>query len=117
MTMLPIIEGLNLTGISVCLTLIAIILPVKLRYLIPRASRTACSVFFITLAGYLAWVAQLFFKDSFGALNYTATLIVVRALCLIAGLWFLVAVLRCDGNVYASRRSAEPPHPRRRKTD
>lgn len=115
--MLPIIEGLNLTGISVCLTLIAIVLPIKLRWLIPRASRTACSVFFISLAAYLAWVAQLFFKDSFGALNYTATLVVVRALCLVAGLWFLVAVIRCDGNLYAVRRSEEPDHPRRRKTD
>lgn len=115
--MLHIIEGINLAGIAICLVLIATVLPVKLRYLITAYSRYACSIFFIALAAYVTWVAQLFFRDSFGTINYSFALIGVRAVALLTGIWFLIAVIRCNGSMYAARRPSEDDHPRRRSTD
>lgn len=101
---LHIIEGVNVGIIALSLMMVAIVLPFKLEDLIPRASRWAASIFFITIAIYLGWIAGLFFGDKLATLNYSAQLVTIRALAALAGVWFVIAVVRCDGNLYAAKK-------------
>lgn len=80
-----------------CLITLAIILTPKLaRLKINRAARYAFATMMVSLGTYMAVISNLFFNDALPSSNYSAELISVRVLALVASVWFLIAAYRCN---------------------
>jgi hypothetical protein len=88
--------GIMVLVIAVELIGIAIILsPVLSRLKLNRNARRAFAALMVSLGGYLAWIAHLFFEDNLNDENYTPELIFIRFIALVSATWFLAAAIRC----------------------